>query len=291
MSSISRRIGVIVICLSTTSSLFAWGRDGHQIVATIAAHGLSETAAAQVALLLDGKSLAEVAALPDEWRKTEKETAEWHYVNIPKSDTAYKAARDCPVQSGEVGHNCAVAAIEHFKSVLADQTQSKEARARALIFVVHFVGDIHQPLHNADNHDEGGNGVKVTWFGVATHTYPGDSKPVPWNLHAVWDDAMIARTGMTVSAYADHLLAGTQPANATKGTTVDWVNAAYKLAKTNAYVIPAKKPAPLGKAYYTKNLPVVDHQLLLAGLRLRSVLESALGETSQPSTTTSGHRR
>jgi hypothetical protein len=130
----------------------------------------------------------------------------------------------------------------------------------------------------------------VTWFGAATHRYPGDTQDVPWNLHAVWDDAIIAHTGLTVSAYADHLLAGPQPANATKGTTVDWVNAAYKLAKTNAYVIPAKKPAPLGKAYYTKNLPVVDSQLLLAGLRLRSVLEAALGGTP-PASTTTGKRR
>jgi acid phosphatase len=264
------------------------GRDGHQIVATVAARGLSEAAAAQVALLLDGKSLADVAALPDEWRKTEKETAEWHYVNIPKSDTAYNPTRDCPPQTSEVGHNCAVAAIEHFKTVLADRTASKEARARALIFVVHFVGDIHQPLHNADNHDLGGNKVLVTWFGAASHTYPGDSKPVPWNLHTVWDDAMIERTGLTVDAYAGHLLAGTQPANATSGSTIDWVNAAYKLAKTKAYVIPAGKPAPIGKAYYTKNLPVVDSQLLLAGLRLRSVLEAALGATPQASSMTSG---
>src|SRR5882762_5263220 len=109
MKALTRRIAIIVICLSTTlaaPSLFAWGRDGHQIVATVAAHGLSQAAADQVALLLDGKSLADVAALPDEWRKTEKETADWHYVNIPKSDTAYKPARDCrpPKQPSEVDH-------------------------------------------------------------------------------------------------------------------------------------------------------------------------------------------
>jgi hypothetical protein len=273
----------ILVCVFATlsaPSLFAWGRDGHQIVATVAARGLSPAAAAQVALLLDGKSLADVAALPDEWRKTEKESAGWHYVNIPTSDTAYKAARDCKAQPGEVGHNCAAAAIEHFRTVLADTTQSKEVRARALTFVVHFIGDIHQPLHNAEhNHDQGGNKVPVSWFGAASHTYPGDPNPVPWNLHAVWDDAMIEHTGMTVDDYATHLLAGPQPANATKGTTIDWVNAAYKLAKSNAYVIPAGSPAPLGAKYYAKNLPIVDRQLLLAGLRLRSVLESALAGT------------
>lgn len=282
-----RRVFVLIglSAILSVPSLFAWGSKGHQIVATIAAHGLSPAATAQVATLLGGKSLADVAPLPDEWRKTQKETADWHYVNIPKSDTAYDEARDCPPppQSSEVGHDCAVAAIEHFKTVLADKTASNDVRARALIFVVHFVADVHQPLHDADNNDQGGNKVLVTWFGAASHTYPGDTKPVPWNLHAVWDDAIIEHTGMPVDAYATHLLAGPAPADATAGSTIDWVNAAYDLAKKDSYAIPAKKPAPLGKAYYTKNLPVVNSQLLLAGLRLRAVLESALGATSQAS--------
>jgi hypothetical protein len=100
----------------------------------------------------------------------------------------------------------------------------------------------------------------------------GDSNPVPWNLHAVWDDAIIEKTGMSVDAYATHLLKGPRPSNATKGTTIDWT-------KSHAYVIPATSPAPLGPKYYARNLPTVNRQLLLAGLRLRSVLEAALGGT------------
>jgi hypothetical protein len=268
-----------VFGILSAPSLFAWGQTGHQIVATVAARGLSPAAAKQVNVLLGGQSLADVAPLPDQWRKTDTQESGWHYVNIPKSDTAYDATRDCPPQQSEVGNDCAVAAIEHFKTVLADTTQSNDTRAKALTFIVHFIGDVHQPLHDADNNDEGGNKVAVTWFGAATHTYSGDSNPVPWNLHAVWDDAIIAHTGMSVDAYATHLLKGPRPANATKGTTIDWTNASYKLAKSHAYVIPATSPAPLGPKYYARNLPTVNRQLLLAGLRLRSVLETALGGT------------
>ena len=276
MNNFARRTLVLFFAaLLTAPALFAWGHNGHQIVATVAAHGLSAGTAAQVSQLLDGKQMADVAALPDEWRKTEPETAGWHFVNIPKSDTAYDESRDCPPQSGEVDRNCAVAAIEHFKTVLADTTQSKDVRARALTFIIHFIGDIHQPLHNADNHDRGGNQVPVTWFGQASFQFEG--KTITYNLHSVWDNEFINRTGMAVDAYATHLLSGPQPANPTSGTTVDWVNEAYELAKSNAYVIPAGNPAPLGQAYYTKNLPVVDRQLLLGGLRLRSVLEATLG--------------
>jgi hypothetical protein len=282
MKNVTRgAVGVLVSVFTIVSapSLFAWGQTGHQIVAAVAARGLGPAATKEVNLLLGGKSLADVAPLPDQWRKTQKEESGWHYVNITKSDTAYDAARDCPPQQSEIGNDCSVAAIEHFKAVLADTTQSNDTRAKALTFVVHFLGDLHQPLHDANNNDEGGNKVPVTWFGAASHTYPGDSTPVPWNLHAVWDDAIIEHTGMSVDAYATHLLAGPKPPHATKGTTIDWANAAYKLARSNAYAIAATNPAPLGPKYYAKNLPVVNRQLLLAGLRLRSVLESALGAT------------
>jgi len=272
---------VSVFMIVWTPSLFAWGQTGHQIVATVASRGLSPKVAKEVSVLLNGQTLADVAPLPDQWRKTDTYESGWHYVNIPKSDTAYDPTRDCPPQQSEVGNDCAVAAIEHYKTVLADTTQSNETRGQALTFIVHFIGDIHQPLHNANNNDEGGNEVSVTWFGAATHTYSGDSKPVAWNLHAVWDDAIIEKSGMSVDEYATYLLKRPRPAHATKGTTVDWTNAAYRLAKTNSYVIPSATPAPLGKKYYARNLPVVNKQLLLAGLRLRSVIESALGGKHQ----------
>ncbi|MEO8035411.1 MAG: S1/P1 nuclease, partial [Acidobacteriota bacterium] len=162
-------LGNLALAFSN-SSLFAWGHEGHQIVATVAAHRLNAAAAAEVGVLLDGQSLADVAALPDTWRSNEPETSNWHFVNIPKDDTAYDEARDCPPQASEVGRDCAVAAIEHFTSVVSDATAPKATRARALTFLVHFVGDIHQPLHSANNNDLGGNKVPVTWFGAATHT-------------------------------------------------------------------------------------------------------------------------
>jgi hypothetical protein len=265
---------VLALCLSffaSAPSLLAWGKQGHQIVATIAARGLSPAATAQVKALLDGKSLADVAPLPDDWRATQPETPGWHFVNIEISDTGYDPARDCPAQTSEVGRNCAVAAIDHFRVVLADKTATKAARARALTFVVHFLGDIHQPLHCADNHDRGGNDVAVDWFGLPNL----DGFPV--NLHAVWDEGIIEHTGMNVSDYATHLLKMTAPSDATTGTTVDWANQSFNLAKSHAYKIPAGKPPKLGQDYFDANLPTVNDQLLRGGLRLRGILESALG--------------
>ncbi len=272
----STRVAKLILAVSlsffaSATSLFAWGRDGHQIVATIAGRGLSLNASAAVRVLLDGRSLAEIAPLPDDWRATQKETIGWHYVNIPISDTKYDAKRDCLAQTGEVGHNCVVAAIDHFRVVLADRTATKADRVRALTFIVHFLGDAHQPLHCADNHDRGGNGVTVDWFGLTTL----DGYPV--NLHAVWDEGIIEHTGMTVNQYAAHLLQMTPPADAATGTPVDWVNESYELAKAHAYKLPPGNPPKLGEQYFKDNLPIVDKQLLRGGLRLRAVLEAALG--------------
>lgn len=276
-------LGLVFICgVGLAPTAFGWGRDGHRLVALIAAHDLSPTAAAEVTLLLDGQSLAAVASLPDSWRTSEPETANWHFVDIPRSDTGYDESRDCPAQQSEVGKDCAVAALAHFISVLGDENASKEHRARALTFVVHFVGDVHQPLHNADDHDRGGNGFPVTWFGAATHTVQTAKGPkqVAWNLHAVWDEAIIERTGLSESDHLASLLAMAPPADAANDSVTTWVNDAYQLAKANAYDIPAAskgKPARLGKQYFATNRPVVDAQLLRAGLRLRAILEHALG--------------
>jgi predicted ester cyclase len=266
----TRVAAALALCFLVTAPLLAWGKQGHQIVATIAGRGLSPKVAAQVLDLLDGKTLADVAPLPDEWRSSQPETAGWHFANIPVSDTAYDETRDCPVQSGEVGNNCVVAAIEHFKTVLADGTQSKSDRGRALTFLVHFLGDSHQPLHCADNNDRGGNEVSVTWFGSA------DLDGYPANLHAVWDEGIIEKRGLSVDDYATKLLKMPKPANVTKGTTADWVNESYNLAKKYAYKLPAGTPPALGQKYYDANLAVVNRQLLRGGLRLRYILETAL---------------
>jgi hypothetical protein len=280
-----RSLFLCALSFAVAAPLFGWGRAGHQIVATVAARGLSPAAAATVDELLEHRTLADVAPLPDRWRTTtDKNSGNWHFVNIPRDDTAYDAVRDCKPQDSEVNNDCAVAAIEHYRQVLADTSQPADVRARALIFLVHFVGDIHQPLHTADDNDRGGNNVPVKWFGKLTHLI-GD-KVVPWNLHSVWDEGIIARSGLTVDAYADQLLAGAGPADALGGSTTEWVNAAYALAKSNAYAnlhkLPHGAAIPLGKAYFDENLPVVNEQLLRGGLRLRELIESALATQQQP---------
>jgi len=204
--------------------------------------------------------LASVASYADDVRNTRPETKRWHFVDIPRGKAACAAAPDC---APEPAGDCVIAAIERAKVVLGDHGRPKAERAEALKFLVHFVGDLHQPLHAIDDHDLGGNKVRVTFFGQ------------PMNLHAVWDSGLIGHAQLTVPAYIA-LLQGLN-VDAT-GTTIEWAEEAHRLAIAFAYGLP--EDLNLDEAYYNQNRPVVDRQLARAGARLCRVLNEILGRSS-----------
>jgi len=168
--------------VSPPVSAFAWGYDGHRIIAEIAEQFLEPSTVRQIRDLLafeNVATLADVSTWADENRTQHPETASWHYVNIPISGSAgelgsYDSTRNCP------RNDCIVAKIDQFAIVLGDRQAADRQRLEALKYLVHFVGDIHQPLHVSNNNDRGGNNVKVLFLGNMT------------NLHAVWDRGIIA---------------------------------------------------------------------------------------------------
>ena len=160
------RIALITALLLLPSLAFAWGPEGHAIIAQIAEDRLAPAARQQVDQLLDGDSLAVVASWADEIRIHRPDTAQWHFVDIPKNANDYDPARDCrPTPRGD----CIIAAIDRELAILRDASADKDKRAEALKFIVHFVGDLHQPLHCADDHDRGGNDVTVKFFRRTTN--------------------------------------------------------------------------------------------------------------------------
>ena len=255
---------------------FAWGAKGHSIVAELAERGLSPAVAAQVRDLTFSAPLRDTASLPDDWRAQEVRgerqgnTGALHYSNIPNDQAAFDRARDCKEDQ------CVVAGIEKNLAVLKDKTQSKDKRREALIFVVHFVGDIHQPLHAAGGMvrneqsgqwepDRGGNLVKVRYLGVET------------NLHSMWDSMLIEWGPDSIDEYVDHLLKyemrGRPVEELQRGTIVDWINESHYAAVHNGYEVGNGR---IGADYAQQNIGVVYERLLRGGLRLRKVLEEAL---------------
>jgi S1/P1 Nuclease len=254
-----RAATAFVISLLMAGNALGWGQEGHRVVATIAEAHLTAKAREGVRQILgaDG-SLAAVSTWADEIRPSRPETAPWHYIDIPLNAFAIDPARDCP------NGDCVTAAITHFIAVLRDGSSSPGAKNEALKFIVHFVGDLHQPLHCEDNNDKGGNGLQVTFFDKNA------------NLHSVWDTLLIERISPDAVDYAPKLNAAIKDSDIAaweQGSVEDWALESHAVAQKVAYGVfpPGKKPE-LGMDYFQTAALAVDLQLQKAGIRLAYIL-------------------
>jgi len=255
------RIAIVFVGLLAAPAS-AWGPVAHRVIARVAARHLSPAARHEVAQLLGGASLADVAYWADEIREQRPETARWHYVDIPLRAADYRPARDCRQTSRG---DCIIAALERERAALADRGVPEPRRAEALRFIVHLVGDLHQPLHCADDGDRGGNDVHVTLLGR------------PDNLHAVWDGGVLAASGTSERAWTERVAARVASGDLDRvaaGTVVDWALQTHRAAVEHAYAIPPSHR--LGRRWIDGNVPVVERQLALAAARLARVLNDAL---------------
>ncbi|WHI47083.1 S1/P1 nuclease [Microbulbifer sp. VAAF005] len=183
------RIAVALFGLTAMTQAYAWGDDGHRVVGEIAWHYLDPEVAAEIELLLDEVGephLAESTTWADRIRSNEAYNwaAPLHYINLSRDWSTYVEERDCPA----VG--CILKAIQNYQKVLADRSRTKKERAEALMFIAHFVGDLHQPLHTGLLSDKGGNDVQVQFYGSET------------NLHALWDIHLVSRLVLDWQDYA-----------------------------------------------------------------------------------------
>lgn len=252
-----------VLALAGPLPALAWGMEGHEIVAQIALHDLTPAARAQVGALLGSDALlVHEANWADEIRDQRSATAPWHYVDIPLTAAGYDATRDCAQD------NCVVAQIARDRRILADARASADAKREALRFLVHFVADIHQPLHATDNDDRGGNAVHVTLQSART------------NLHHVWDAQVVDVLGADVQTIADHLEAGVTPRTRKAweaSTPADWANESHAIARDRIYPsLHGAMMVHLPRDYGAQFSPVTRIQLAKAGVRLAYILNTTL---------------
>ncbi|GLQ49442.1 S1/P1 nuclease [Dyella flava] len=266
MFSVRRVAAALFATLAIAPAAQAWGPLGHSVVAELAQRHLSPAAKAEVAHLLaldHTTSLADIASWPDEIRDDPKQQDLWkqtralHYIDF-QGDCHYTPPRDC--KNGQ----CVVEAIPHYLAILGDRSQSDEARLQALKFVVHFVGDIHQPLHANYQEDAGGNKYQVQFQGQGT------------NLHRVWDSGLLSTRKMDWKSYAD-MLDG-EGAVPLPPSIAPYDNAAVLWAEESCQITRNIYPAnhKIDQAYIDAELPVADTRLREAGRRLAEVLNLAL---------------
>jgi nuclease S1 len=276
----------LALGISASPSLFAWGVQGHRLVGAIAANHLSPIPKRNVEWLLAPETLPGVASWADEVQGGITQTSPWHYVNIPADAKSYDRDRDCPRQPGvtagsrnDAWRDCIVDRIRYHEERLADTKLDRVDRATALKFLVHFVGDIHQPLH-ASAIERGGNGILVRVFG--SDTCGSDPvRPSPCNLHGVWDSSLIAHRGLDDRAFAAVLERRIRDDGLLRkpiGTAAEW--AMESLVISNAILLPQQ--GIVDEAYYSKHLSTIEQRLALAGARLAQVLNRAL--TTPPPT-------
>jgi hypothetical protein len=253
---------------------------GHRLVGDLAQRHLTAAANAQVAELLAGEpepSLAGVASWADTLRKSNpesyKKTERWHYLNFPAGTCAYRPQRDCP------DGNCVVGQIERQRAILADRTQPLQARREALKFLVHFVGDVHQPLHASNRKDKGGNDFQIS---LRTDLRPSIDAQKNYvdgvmgtNLHSVWDYYLLASEGLSNTQYADRLSALPWPPKL-PGKSVDpaaWAVESCKLIDAQ-HLYP--KSHKLDSRYLDAQRPLAERQLRVAAKRLADLLNATL---------------
>jgi hypothetical protein len=274
-----RLYALIAIVALASVNAHAWGVQGHRLVALIAANRLAPTARENVRWLLGDETLADVSSWADQYLEGNTQTALWHYLNIPPEATGYDRDRDCPPQPGVTAgrgndkwRDCAVDRILYNRARLADASLDRADRAIALKFLVHFVGDLHQPFH-ALGVERGGNGIPVSAFGSDRLTRP-DGSSVPHNLHSIWDSALIAHRGLDdphyVAALEDEIRQNRWDRVPT-GVPADWAVESFLLAK--AALLPPR--ANVDETYYRAQIPVIDKRLALAGLRLAALLNAS----------------
>lgn len=245
--------------LATADDALRWGRIGHRLVARLATGRLSDRAKREVRLLLGDETMASVASWGDQIRAERPETGPWHYVNIPVIDSVYRPALHCP-------DTCIVRAAEAQIAILSDHRQPRAARAEALKWVIHLLGDMHQPLHAGDRGDRGGNDVTV-WFRFRRT-----------NLHSLWDSGLIEANGIDEQQMLSRLertAAARDTRPLTSGSVADWVLESHDIARD--FVYPRLSAwLFITPGYASDAEPVIEEQLLRAGVRLAAVLERAL---------------
>jgi nuclease S1 len=282
-------------------SAWAWGPDGHKIVAVIAADNLTPVAAGHVASILgvsaDKRAIAaamEVASnRPDfEFRDEDKATAPWHFIDICLQDRRTDVPARCP------GGNCVTAKIDEYSKRLKDGGYDRWGAKGDLAFLIHFVGDIHQPLHAANDADRGGNCVPV------------DSQSRETNLHAVWDTTVVHRLEDSLDSgrpeTTAHKLERTYAAEKEADSWIPADDIAWEsnqIARSDIYAalhIPIEPCQPtvnacinplghsveLNSSYLDHADALAGHQLAKAGFRLASLLNEIWTQPVAPNDAT-----
>ncbi len=241
------------LLLSLSSQAYSFGQTGHRVIGAIAEKHLTRKAKRTINKLLVNEDLAEASTFADEqrsnpsefWKKT---ASPWHYVNVHEGKVYEKAPPE-----GD-----AVTALEMFSKQLKSKETSLETKQIALRFIVHIIGDLHQPFHSGTDIDQGGNTIKVTFFNEET------------NLHRVWDEHLIENQKLSYSEWTYRLNRKINKKQVKAWSQTDpkiWIAESHNL-RLGLY----PEEERLFFNYQYKAMPIIRQQLQMGGIRLAAYL-------------------
>ena len=303
---------VALLTMASAPSASAWGCKGHQTVALIAEKHLSPEAKQFVQKILSenpidpklsrycGSTTHDLMADASTWAddvRPERKNGPWHYIDVPRG------TKHGPLEAYCGAEGCVTKAITEQVAILKDKNADPAKRAEALRYVIHFVGDLHQPLHDITNADEGGNCVPLKYLRRNPCEHNHSYSP---NLHNIWDSAILERDaeGADAAEYADTLdalFASNEEALQKVGVHLDdWVWEGFDIAESVVYGnltpriaiepnVPVhtctddnnigdrlfRQKLAADEAYQQKAAPIVEKRIAQAGVRLAMILNEA----------------
>jgi S1/P1 Nuclease len=313
-------IPALMFAMFASPAAHAWGCQGHETVAMIAEMHMNPQTLAKVNQILKASPIdpalnrycnvtgltpmADVSTWADDIRSARPDASAWHYIDIPRGGTLGDIQKSCPEKEG-----CITKALQTQVAILRAASSTTLQRADALRFIIHFMGDIHQPLHDTTNNDRGGNCIPVEFFGTEPAARNPQSESYSPNLHSVWDSSIVGRMAgdKTVQQFAAEVDLTKIPES-----VVDWSASSsnpfemlawdvHELAESAVYgnlphPIPIEKPVEINscaddnhvgtrmlalhedleQAYQDATAPIVKQQLKKAGVSLANLLAAEI---------------
>lgn len=250
-----------LILLSVSLNASGWGQTAHRVTGAIAEQYLSDEARAAIQKILPNESLAEAATWADEMRSDprvfwQKTASPWHYVTVPSGKTY--------AEIGAPKQGDAVTALAGFRETLLDPEARMVDKQLALRFIVHLVGDLHQPLHSGNGTDRGGNDLKVTFMGNSS------------NLHRVWDSDLVGRQNLSYSEWVSWLNAKIRQSDVDSWSVTNpqvWIAESVEIREI---IYPVTRT--ISWDYIHNNMPIVRKRLQQAGIRLAAFLNEIFAD-------------
>jgi hypothetical protein len=265
-----------LFALILSATLLSWGVTGHRAVGKIASDHLSAQAKAAVHELIGDTTLSEISTWPDEVRSQPayRHTGPWHYINLPLG----LSHADFETKVKGMTQDNVYSALEQQEQTMGSTTSTHAEKVEALKYIVHFVGDLHQPMHVSREEDKGGNTIQLNYNGNGT------------NLHSLWDSKLIDRQGLTYEQMSEKYDHAT-PAQIRQwqgDPVLEWIWESYQVSSKLYAEVDAMKSRAIDDKYYQEHIGILEERIEKAGIRLAGVLnvifqhglaESAAGAT------------